>query len=885
MSKEVVSIVPQYIDKDSNPVVIKNGAVHDIFNARITDFKSESSGIIPPVLGNELLPIANISGLTGETQCIGTYNNLKDNSVLYFIWDFEDNHKIMQYKDGAITTVLKGSALNFQTDSPVISVDFYDKYLVWTDNFNPPRSIDIEKGNRTGKQVKATVYFGQPDPDNGVVIFENGQEYYFDAFDIAGNPLFATQTVLTADGTYEDDILTGANLYADAFNANTDINPYFTASVCACGKVEITEILPSGTDLYEITTMEVSEGGIGSPAPTLLVYDNIYPDDITEFHLAVPKWTPKCNPTAVYKYDSTYENNFVNDKVFQFGVRYVYKENIKSCLSPVSPIAVPNLNCHGSGGNYIEIDFSADMLTDPLFLNEIDKVELFVREHNEGQWGMITSLDLCEFGITRQFYNFYNDKSLIGVSQAEIVKPYESVPFICKGLALASEADAEGTRLFIGNGIEGYDKVCGDFSVVKDSFTPDGCPYTYDVTGRIETWSVFPNSNDYKRCVVWWDGTNIVFGGIASTVVSNIATDYEQVLPAKGFTVYLAGTNYFAITKQRFDGGLYYSDELTYYDMDYGILDGSDGGKLNAIRNLLQSGAVVTQEFTIKNVKHGQYIARVASHWCTLDGTYKGSPYRIDDSLQYQRTSTYIVGTATDTVTPAYSDPITITYKELRVEVPYNTVSSDVVIISDSFTLVDLTDASIVQATVVADGYIYTRSIYDPNVGVTDMENNFPCPYLNAVAAFDPFFVARVFAASDHNGFWFVSRSNADLSARTVEFPTLSINPILFATGDLSDFGDNAMITEKPIPAPLGSIADHYIYVEQFPQTQTQKQFLVSDGSSGFFKNVRITLNMIAPYGFTNDDGELNLVVPTRDIFGDAYIDDDFAYYSLGVVV
>ena len=142
--------------------------------------------------------------------------------------------------------------------------------------------------------------------------------------------------------------------------------------------------------------MTATVGGIGSPAPTVLVYDNIYPNDFDEFHMAIPKWTPKCNPTAQYKNDPLFLSNFVNDKVFQFRYRYVYKENVKSCASPISPIAVPDLNCHGSGGNYIEIDFTDSQLSDPLYMNEFDKVELLVRQNNEGEWGMIVALDLFE---------------------------------------------------------------------------------------------------------------------------------------------------------------------------------------------------------------------------------------------------------------------------------------------------------------------------------------------------------------------------------------------------------------------------------------------------------------------------------------------------------
>ena len=883
---KVNSIVPAFIDKDSNPAVIKDGAVHDIFNARITSFASEKEGVIQPVLGNSVLNISTVSGTVGQTKCIGTFSNIVKDSVIYFVWDYLGNHKILQYNPSTSTiqTLLQGAALNFSLTSPIISADFYDKYLTWTDNYNPPRCIDIEKGNRTGKNVEATLYFGVP--DDGTIIFELGQEYTFEAFDINGVSLFS-ELILTADGTYEDDVLTGAQAYSTAFNANATVNSYFTSEVCACGKVKITalaNVLTTGTNTYLIAQMTATVGGIGSPAPTVLVYDNIYPNDFNEFHMAIPKWTPKCNPTAQYKNDPLFLSNFVNDKVFQFGYRYVYKENVKSCASPISPIAVPDLNCHGSGGNYIEIDFTDSQLSDPLYMNEFDKVELLVRQNNEGEWGMIVALDLCEFGITRQFYKFYNNEALIAVSQAEIIKPFESAPFVCKSLALGSEADAEGTRMFIGNGIEGYDNICGDFSVVKDSFTPDGCPYTYDVEGHIRIVSIYANSAFYQDQVIWWDGTNIVFGGISPLdVTNNLESDYGQTLPAKGFTVYLAGTNHYAITKQRFDGGLYSMDGLYYYDSEYGILDGSDAGKRNAIRQAI-TNSVVTQNFVIKNVKHGQYLARVASHWCTLDGLYKGSPYKIDDSLVYQKTSTYALSTDTDYISTAWGGiPIFTCAKEIPVLVPYDTVSSGIIDLNATpFYVADLTDGDPAVGTAVCDGYLYSPTIQNGVFNLADFNTSFPLSYFSNTDA--SVAVNKCTAATDHNGFWFycllmpIGGGERQLTLGTI-FAAVAPGDSYYRT-TLDSVVDNLEMTDKPMPT--GSEAQHYIVPSALLYPDYYKEVKVSDGNGNLMKNILVSLNCMGAYGYTNNEGEVRIRINNKDIFGASVVDDDFAYFALG---
>lgn len=883
------TVVPKFIDTDSNPQVITGGGVHNIFNARITNFDPEKGETIDSVKGNTSITISNISGVVNQTKCIGQFNDLKNDRVFYFIWDYLSNHKIMVYKPATSTieTVLQGSILNFDRSTPIISCDFYDKYLIFTDNANPPRYIDVDKANRTGKKVKATLYFGVP--DTGTIIFENGQEYLISAVNSAGAPLFTNELILTANGTYEDDVLAGANAYVAAFNANTTVNSYFVASVCACGEVEITELAVSGTNVYAITTLSVSVSGIPSPAPTLLVYDNIYPNNLLEYHLSIPKYTPKYNPVAVFGDDSTYTNNFVFDKVFQFAYRYVYKDNVKSCFSPISPIAVPDLNCHSNGGNYIDIDFSDSAFWQADFLNELDGVDLFVRQHNEGEWEKITSLKLCSIGISRQFYKFYNNEFLLAVSQAEAIKPNESVPFVCKTLALASEADAEGTRLFTENGIEGYDNTCNDFVINSDTYTPDGCPYTYDVEGEIELQAPYYGSLDP---MVWWDGTNIVFGGLGGiSNTANIANDYGQVLPAKGFTVYLTGTNYFAITKQRWNIGAGYqlliNEGLTYYDLEYGILDGSDASKMHAIRHAIGT-STAKQVFTIKNVKHGQYTLRVASHWCTLDGSYKGYPYKIDDTLNYQRTSTYVTNDITDISNYSGGRPTpTNARKELYVEVPYNTISTGLISLPNPLILLDLTDADVIQATAVADGYSFARDITASN-DVTDMANNFPTSYLQVT----PVVVNPLmnYGSTDHNGFWFAAlpylyittAADREVEIKLNGVPYLNGGDFLY-TATLDEFSDNVLLEDKPLPGALASRAGHYITVftdNAFPQIY--RNFVVSDGAGDLLRGVLVSMNCMSQYAFTNSQGEATLLINDRQIWGDVSMDSDFAYFSLG---
>lgn len=98
--------------------------------------------------------MAYFNGLpSGNNKCIGSYSNESTGKLYSFIYNSIGNHTINEYDSytGYISIVLQGSYLNFQEFQYINGVGMIDgKLLYWTDGFNPPRGIDVEKA-KTGE--------------------------------------------------------------------------------------------------------------------------------------------------------------------------------------------------------------------------------------------------------------------------------------------------------------------------------------------------------------------------------------------------------------------------------------------------------------------------------------------------------------------------------------------------------------------------------------------------------------------------------------------------------------------------------------------------------------------------------------------------------------
>lgn len=535
----------------------------------------------------------------GENCCIGTYEDKRCNTVIYFIYNSFGKHLILRFTPshiqlptgyGSIKKIAEGAVLNFQKKQLIHDVELVNDLLYWVDGYteknyidgNPPRKINIEKSCDENKAMCYHLFVGQP----GQGQFADGDVFTITIRD-ENTSVVQTFTIGPFTGV-QDDIPAAFAIIEDQMVNNLNV----VVERCDGCKLKIQSLDAEYT--IEITS---------TLTDILLVPENHYTSPLREEHIDWIRWQPKAEPKVKYIQDPTVVYNNVNKYQFQFRTRYYYDDGEKSAWSPISNVAY---NHDGAGNimdflNAIEVDFTEKRLNDPGSLCIIKKVEIAFRIGNRGLFKTADILDICEIGIGRNTYIFRHDKMYTVVESDDYVanesgqafKLYDNVPRISGAMEVV--ADESGNNIAVlGANLENYDCVdCVDID--------------FDII----------NDEDIEDCLVTIRGTVYVHDRVTYGTPVNDTTQSpepsfpDMVLP--GFVVYLANTSY------------------------YGISDNPLGG-----------GG--TGEFEIKNVPRANYIMRVASHKCRYDNSL-GPLYNLNNGLVWQKTSAPVINVAGSDIT------------------------------------------------------------------------------------------------------------------------------------------------------------------------------------------------------------------------------------------
>ena len=144
------------MDMDTDERFIPKTDYKKAVNCRISKTDEGNDGIVENIRSNALT--SNSWVKTGD-QCIGTYEDKSTATVIFFIYAIDGNHGIYRKtSSGSIQKILQDPILNFHsrfliTGINVVGSDedkFPEGLLYWTDDYNPPRKINIEKARTNG---------------------------------------------------------------------------------------------------------------------------------------------------------------------------------------------------------------------------------------------------------------------------------------------------------------------------------------------------------------------------------------------------------------------------------------------------------------------------------------------------------------------------------------------------------------------------------------------------------------------------------------------------------------------------------------------------------------------------------------------------------------
>ena len=135
------------MNKSLDDRLVPEGEYRDAQNIEVTtDIDGGGDiGTLRRIKGNTALTSAD-PYFTGTPQTIGSFFDDKNNTIYYFVTD-NTNHKIYSYKTdtSTLTTIARGSYLNFNTQYLITGINILDKFLFWTDNYNAPRRINLDE--------------------------------------------------------------------------------------------------------------------------------------------------------------------------------------------------------------------------------------------------------------------------------------------------------------------------------------------------------------------------------------------------------------------------------------------------------------------------------------------------------------------------------------------------------------------------------------------------------------------------------------------------------------------------------------------------------------------------------------------------------------------
>ncbi len=146
------------MNKDLDERLVPDNSYRDALNIDIDISEGSNAGSAQNKLGNtkigDLEEITGFDPVAANARTIGATTNERDN-VIYWLIASDDFDGVYEFSEetGTIVRVLQSnkltpltpSKLNFNKEFIVTGFNFVNGFLYWTDNYNPPRKINIAR--------------------------------------------------------------------------------------------------------------------------------------------------------------------------------------------------------------------------------------------------------------------------------------------------------------------------------------------------------------------------------------------------------------------------------------------------------------------------------------------------------------------------------------------------------------------------------------------------------------------------------------------------------------------------------------------------------------------------------------------------------------------
>jgi len=508
------------MDSDTSDELMSPGFDRYRLNTRILSNQDGNIGNAVTTNGNSplsppfLLPI-------GDNKVIGSVEDPLRKMVYYFVWNSNDLHLIMEYNSvtGGVEIVFQDgiasntpNILNFDKDHLITGINVIKltdeaHLLYWTDAYNEPRKINIEKG-------KLYISSGGTDPNgyiNSIAPFNSDETLYFDPrilYRIKQPPLNcpdyvwegevstpilqfnATFSVLEPPYLPEFDLECPTGIETVPFNYDPNspldnydlgtyqwtvpVNGYYSMLTSITQGLSSVGMLPTVLSINIVSSgvlqsiSSTTNGIVTLSIPTVFLNagDVLY---VTIENPSPQILDPYGQPTVYLYYTPinftasliTATNelivNHLFKKLFQFKTQFVYDDYEVSAWSPISKFVFPDTLKDINKPDDIYLQNDIIKITIPTGSSIVKKIRIAAKEVASSDFSLIAEIDKTDYLLkdnSTYIYTFLNEGNYVPLEVNESIKLFDNVPKLSKSQDLIF-----GNRLVDGLITEGYDNV------------------------------------------------------------------------------------------------------------------------------------------------------------------------------------------------------------------------------------------------------------------------------------------------------------------------------------------------------------------------------------------------------------------------------------------
>lgn len=404
----------------------------------------------------------------GDNLCIGREHDPKNQRIVFFVWNSQANHCICAYniQENNILFILENEpVLNFQRDPEyrITFIDIIDDLLLWTDNYNDPRCINMVRAAKYTQQKIDVDIYQRPLRFTGSV---NPRSFF-----VSQNQPFTSANMAVhlddPDGILFQTFMVGTTIENKDkflfFIRFDDPDRWEHNGEC---KIVSVKTPVAGKVLVVFDRKRFSDESCSGTIYHYFGEEQYY--GITNQTLNRIVYQPDKVPTVSYDQDETRKSNFLRGKLFTFRIRYQDLDYGYSCWSEFSQVAYP-MGDQLLNGHYI-LDTTVNNRLNVWFktgTEHVRQIEIAKKEGSEGLWALVERVNkfdedgtLILPSFVENPYFFYNDIQGEGLDQNEMVRLYDNVPLKCGIQELISN-----NRLMDGNILEGFDNIKTDIDL------------------------------------------------------------------------------------------------------------------------------------------------------------------------------------------------------------------------------------------------------------------------------------------------------------------------------------------------------------------------------------------------------------------------------------